>query len=134
LVLPISYQFLLVFGDQWYTDHSLHFFFLDDHIRLVQQFIFLDNICQVRCIFLWLIRHSSLHDIITDPDETIVSIVGNEIAKTEDVLKRLFESIKEVPVRMVSYGGSPHNISLLVPSSHKTKTLQLLNKGLFGLE
>ena len=72
--------------------------------------------------------------IETDPDETIVSIVGNEIAKTEDVLKRLFESIKEVPVRMVSYGGSPHNISLLVPSSHKTKTLQLLNKGLFGLE
>ena len=69
-----------------------------------------------------------------DQDETIVSIVGNEIAKTEDVLKRLFESVKEVPVRMVSYGGSPHNISLLVPSSHKTKTLQLLNKGLFGLE
>jgi hypothetical protein len=33
---------------------------------------------------------------------------------------------------MVSYGGSPHNISLLVPSSYKTKTLQLLNKGLFG--
>ena len=69
-----------------------------------------------------------------DDSETIVSIVGNEIAKTEDVLKRLFESIKEVPVRMVSYGGSPHNISLLVPSSHKTKTLQFLNKGLFGLE
>jgi aspartate kinase len=69
-----------------------------------------------------------------DQDETIVSIVGNEIAKTEDVLKKLFESIKEVPVRMVSYGGSPHNISLLVPSAHKTKTLQLLNKGLFGLE
>lgn len=69
-----------------------------------------------------------------DSNETIVSIVGNEISKTEDVLKKLFESIKEVPVRMVSYGGSPHNISLLVPSSHKTKTLQLLNKGLFGLE
>src|SRR3984893_2513438 len=69
-----------------------------------------------------------------DQNETIVTLVGNEIAKTEDVLKKLFESIKEVPVRMVSYGGSPHNISLLVPSSHKTKTLQLLNKGLFGLE
>jgi aspartate kinase len=69
-----------------------------------------------------------------DQDQTIVSIVGNEISKTEDVLNRLFESVKEVPVRMVSYGGSPHNISLLVPSSHKTKTLQLLNKGLFGLE
>jgi aspartate kinase len=33
----------------------------------------------------------------------------------------------------VSYGGSPHNVSLLVPASYKKKTLQLLNKGLFGL-
>lgn len=65
--------------------------------------------------------------------QSIVSIVGNEIAKTEDVLQKLFESVKEVPVTMVSYGGSPHNISLLVPSDYKTKTLQLLNKGLFGL-
>ncbi|MBN8720832.1 MAG: aspartate kinase [Sediminibacterium magnilacihabitans] len=65
--------------------------------------------------------------------QTIVSIVGNEIAQTEDVLKKLFDAIKEVPVTMVSYGGSPHNISLLVPSDYKTKTLQLLNAGLFGL-
>ncbi len=66
-------------------------------------------------------------------DETIVSIVGNEIAQTEDVLQKLFNSVNEIPVTMVSYGGSTHNISLLVPSSYKTKTLQLLNKGLFGL-
>lgn len=65
--------------------------------------------------------------------QTIVSIVGNEIAKTEDVLMKLFDAIREMPVTMVSYGGSPHNISLLVPSDYKTKTLQLLNKGLFGL-
>lgn len=68
-----------------------------------------------------------------DKNQTIVSIVGNEIAQTADVLQKLFEAIKEVPVTMVSYGGSPHNISLLVPSSYKAKTLQLLNKGLFGL-
>ena len=68
-----------------------------------------------------------------DKNQTIVSIVGNEIAKTEDVLEKLFTAIREVPVTMVSYGGSPHNISLLVPSAYKTKTLQLLNKGLFGL-
>ncbi|SKA03444.1 aspartate kinase [Sediminibacterium ginsengisoli] len=66
-------------------------------------------------------------------DETIVSIVGNEIARTENVLQRLFESIREIPVTMVSYGGSAHNISLLVPGAHKTRTLQLLNEGLFGL-
>ena len=68
-----------------------------------------------------------------ESEQTIVSIVGNEIAKTDYVLQRLFDSLKEIPITMVSYGGSTHNISLLVPSSYKTKTLQLLNSGLFGL-
>lgn len=68
-----------------------------------------------------------------EKNQTIVSIVGNEIAQTRHVLQRLFESLKDVPVTMVSYGGSPHNISLLVPGTEKNKTLQLLNSGLFGL-
>ena len=66
-------------------------------------------------------------------NQTIVSIVGNEIAKTEEVLNKLFQAINEIPVTMVSYGGSPHNISLLIPSAYKIKTLQLINKGLFDL-
>ena len=68
-----------------------------------------------------------------DKNQAIISIVGNEIAQTKEVLKKLFDSISEIPVRMVSYGGSHHNVSLLVASEYKTKTLQLLNKGLFGL-
>ena len=69
-----------------------------------------------------------------EENHSIVSIVGNEISQTEGVLARLFEALTPVPIRMVSYGGSKHNVSLLIPSSHKTQTLQLLNKGLFGLE
>ncbi len=69
-----------------------------------------------------------------DTNQTIVSIVGNEITETKDVMKRLFDSISSIPVRMVSYGGSRHNMSLLIPRSYKEQTLQLLNKGLFGLE
>jgi aspartate kinase len=69
-----------------------------------------------------------------DADQTIISIVGNEIAKTDKILTRLFDSLEAIPVRMVSYGGSPHNVSLLVPSSYKKQTLQALNKGVFGLE
>lgn len=68
-----------------------------------------------------------------DKNQTIISIVGNEIEATNDVMKKLFDAIEEIPVRMVSYGGSPNNVSLLVASEYKTKTLQLLNKGLFGL-
>jgi aspartate kinase len=68
-----------------------------------------------------------------DRDQTIVSIVGNDIAQTKDILSRLFNSLKTIPVRMVSYGGSRHNVSLLIPSANKTETLQLLNRGLFDL-
>lgn len=69
-----------------------------------------------------------------DTNQTIVSIVGNEITETENIMHKLFDSISTIPVRMVSYGGSRHNVSLLIPRSYKEETLQLLNKGLFGLD
>jgi len=68
-----------------------------------------------------------------DANQTIVSIVGNEITETKDVMQQLFTALKDVPIRMVSYGGSSHNISILIPKNYKVQTLQLLNTGLFGL-
>ena len=72
--------------------------------------------------------------IEVDDKQTIISVVGNEISQTEGIIKKLFGSIINIPVRMVSYGGSPHNISLLVSAEHKIQILQQLNKGMFGLE
>jgi aspartate kinase len=69
-----------------------------------------------------------------DTNQSIVSIVGNEIMQSEDVMEKLFRSIKKIPVRMVSYGGSHHNISILIDTSHKIQTLQSLNIDLFGLD
>jgi aspartate kinase len=69
-----------------------------------------------------------------DADQTIVSIVGNEITETKDVMEQIFKSLSGIPIRMVSYGGSSHNISILIPKNYKVQTLQLLNTGLFGLE
>jgi len=68
-----------------------------------------------------------------DENQVIISVVGNEISQTVNIVKKLFESIQNIPVRMVSYGGSPHNISLLVPAAYKTQILQQLNKGMFDL-
>ena len=68
-----------------------------------------------------------------DENQVIISVVGNEISQTSNIVKKLFESIQNIPVRMVSYGGSPHNISLLVPAAYKTQILQQLNKGMFNL-
>ena len=72
--------------------------------------------------------------IEVDENQAIISVVGNEISQTTDIIKKLFGSIRNIPVRMVSYGGSPHNISLLIPAEYKTQILQQLNKGMFGLE
>src|SRR5689334_10420241 len=71
--------------------------------------------------------------IEVDENQAIISVVGNEISQTTNIVKKLFESIQNIPVRMVSYGGSPHNISLLVPAGYKTQILQQLNKGMFDL-
>lgn len=71
--------------------------------------------------------------IDVDKDQTIICIVGNMLAEKEGVLKEVFQALASVPIRMVSYGGSTNNISLLVETSQKEKALNLLNEGLFGL-
>lgn len=68
-----------------------------------------------------------------DTNHTIVTIVGNEITETKDVMKKIFDALEPIPVRMVCYGGSRHNVSLLIARADKEITLQLLNKGLFGM-
>ena len=68
-----------------------------------------------------------------DANQTIVSIVGNEITETKNVMQELFRALTDIPIRMISYGGSRHNISILIPNNYKEQTLQLLNSELFGL-
>jgi aspartate kinase len=66
--------------------------------------------------------------------QTIVSVVGNKLATDNNLLSNLFESLKGIPVNMVSYGGSLHNVSILIPTGYRNDTLIALNKGLFGLD
>ncbi len=68
-----------------------------------------------------------------DHEQTIVSLVGNEIVSTPSVITKIFDALEPIPIRMISYGGSRHNISILINSAHKQQVLQLLNKGIFGL-
>ncbi|MBN8652047.1 MAG: aspartate kinase [Cytophagales bacterium] len=75
----------------------------------------------------------SFGTIEVDTDQSIICIVGNHLSEKEGVLKDVFQSLAEIPIRMVSYGGSPNNISILVGTTHKEKALTLLNSGLFNL-
>lgn len=66
--------------------------------------------------------------------QTIVSVVGNKLTQQGNLMMRLFDSLNHIPVNMVSYGGSLHNVSILIPTTLKNDTLKALNKGLFGLD
>ncbi len=75
----------------------------------------------------------ALGTVEIDNGQTIISIVGNQIASDADVLEKVFSSLNNIKVRMVSYGGSDNNISLLVAADQKQKVLQQINSGVFGL-
>jgi aspartate kinase len=66
-----------------------------------------------------------------DKNQSIICIVGNFGSDKQGVVAKVFNSIKQIPVRMISYGGSNHNVSLLVETSQKNETLNALNDGLF---
>lgn len=66
-----------------------------------------------------------------DKNQTIVCVVGTFGADKQGYASRIFESLKNIPIRMISYGGSENNISLLVNSDLKNKALISLNEGLF---
>jgi aspartate kinase len=68
-----------------------------------------------------------------DRNQTIVCIVGQRIGNQKGVLNLIFDCLAEIPVRMVSAGGSPNNISLLIDTHHKEETLIRLNEGIFKL-
>ncbi|MFC3879637.1 aspartate kinase [Algoriphagus namhaensis] len=66
-----------------------------------------------------------------DSDQAIICIVGNKIAEDEGTLKSVLDALKGIPVRMLSYGGSRHNVSVLVDSKVKKQALSQLNEGVF---
>ncbi|QJW91978.1 aspartate kinase [Spirosoma taeanense] len=68
-----------------------------------------------------------------DYDQTIICIVGNFSADNEGVAVRVFNAMKNIPIRMISYGGTESNLSLLVHSRYKAHALNALNDGLFSL-
>lgn len=71
--------------------------------------------------------------ITVDRNQSIICVVGNKLAEREGVLNEVFSALEKVPVRMVSFGGSANNISILVDAAQKERSLRLLNQGLFHL-
>jgi len=79
------------------------------------------------------IRIAFFGTIAVDQNQSIICIVGNKLSEKKTVLREVFDSLEKIDVRMVSYGGSHNNISILVETPQKEKALNKLNEGLFHL-
>jgi aspartate kinase len=64
---------------------------------------------------------------------TIICAVGDFVAESRGMALRVLQSMSDIPVRMISYGGSRHNISLLISGNKKVQALNALHKGLFDV-
>lgn len=62
-----------------------------------------------------------------DREQTIVSVVGEFLEQDKGVASRILECLKGVSIRMISYGGSNHNISFLINTDDKKEALVKLN-------
>jgi aspartate kinase len=67
-----------------------------------------------------------------DRNQAIICIVGNMVSETKGAIKSVMDSLVDIPVRMVSYGGSRHNVSILVDAQYKNPALKSLNEGVFS--
>ena len=75
-----------------------------------------------------------LGSVEVDNNQAIICLVGNFIMENMEVINSLFNSLENIPVRMISLGGSKNNISVLLPAAYKGQALQQINEVVFGLE
>ena len=69
--------------------------------------------------------------VTIDRDMVIICVVGDLEWKNRGFAANAIEALKDIPVRMISYGGSNYNISFLIRKEDKVKALQLLSSHLF---
>jgi len=70
-------------------------------------------------------------EVEVDQEQSIICLVGNMVAEKPGLVSKIFAALQEVPVRMISYGGSRHNISIVVDTQYKKEALKKLNDGVF---
>lgn len=73
-------------------------------------------------------KYGTVH---VDHDQVIICVVGDLVATNKGYANRIFEALKEVPIRMISYGGSNYNVSILVSAKDKVEALRALSAKLF---
>ena len=70
--------------------------------------------------------------VTVDEDMVIICVVGDLTWQNKGYESQVLKAFKDIPVRMISYGGSNYNISFLVKSEDKKRALQSLSDQLFN--
>jgi len=74
---------------------------------------------------------NSFGSVEIDREQTIVCVVGDFGAEKHGFASKVLDAIKHLPVRMISYGGSAYNISLLINNDDKVEALRSLHNRIF---
>ena len=69
--------------------------------------------------------------VTLDSPMTILCIAGDLNWKNVGFESRVIEAVKDLPVRMISFGGSDHNVSVVVRAEDKELAMNQLHKHLF---
>jgi len=69
--------------------------------------------------------------VTVEDNMCIICVVGDLASQNVGFETQAMDALRQIPVRMVSYGGSEHNISFVVSEADKQRTLQALQKTLF---
>ncbi len=70
--------------------------------------------------------------VTVDTSMCIICVVGDLDWSNIGFETRVMEAMKDIPVRMISYGGSNYNISFLIKEEDKKRALQSLSNTLFN--
>ena len=69
--------------------------------------------------------------VTIDRDMTIICVVGDLEWQNRGFEAKALDALRDIPVRMISYGGSNYNISFLIKAEDKNRALKALSAEIF---
>ncbi|MDC7233111.1 MAG: lysine-sensitive aspartokinase 3 [Spirochaetales bacterium] len=75
---------------------------------------------------------SEIANVSVEQDKSIICMVGQDLWKDSGFISKVFASLKDTPVRMISLGSSDINLSVVVPQDKTDSTIQTLHDAFLG--
>lgn len=84
----------------------------------------IDNVDKLEHILMEL---NKLGELSFMKHQSIICIVGDNLTENQGNVARIFSSVEDIPIRMISYGAAKNSISFLVDTKNRTEALEALN-------